>query len=82
VHAAGIELGEKELQFAIADQGVSTDEGDMQRLLAVHNRKNFLNEVVAFKVGELPQICFPTQMSCIKRITARATKGALLGDLN
>lgn len=53
VNAAAVKLGQQRLQFAVADQRVSSDEGEMKRTVLIHQVENAFYQRVTFEIGQL-----------------------------
>jgi hypothetical protein len=55
VDATFVEFGKDRFELAIADEGISADEGDMERLVLVNYAEDIFYESVFFIVGELAE---------------------------
>jgi hypothetical protein len=51
VDTALVQLGQKKFQFAITDERVSANEGEMERAIAVYDLEDALDESVSFEIG-------------------------------
>jgi hypothetical protein len=56
VNATLLQLRQKKLQLAVANQGVSPDDGEVDGALAIHDGEQTAYEVVSLKVRQLAQI--------------------------
>jgi hypothetical protein len=82
VDVASVDLGEEHLQLAVTNEWVSSDEGDMQRLLSIDNGEDVPDEVVSLEIRELAKLGFAAEMSGIEGVAAGTTKWALFGDFD
>jgi hypothetical protein len=82
MNAPSIQLGKQFFELSIADQGISPDQREVHRLLAVDHRQYLRDQLGSFEVGELAQYGFPAQVGQVKGITTGTAKRALLRDLN
>ena len=82
MHPSLLELGQHHLKLAITNQRVSTDDGQVERLVLVDQREQVRDELIALIVGELTQLGRATQMRGVKGIASGATQRAFLRDLD
>jgi hypothetical protein len=83
VYAALLELRKEHFQLAITHQRITADNGEMNGTLAINDRQEPANEVVAFVVGQLAEIdACGSQMLGLIRVASRAAQGALTGDFD
>jgi hypothetical protein len=69
-------------QLFVSDQRFTADDRDVQRAMAIDQRHEPVNELVAFVVGQSAQRHLSAEMIVSVRIAAWTTKGTLLGDLD
>jgi hypothetical protein len=80
VNAAPGKPGQKDIQFAIADQRITADDGEMQRAILVHESENIGYEGITFVVRELPERKAFTRMTKLIRIAAGTTEWTFPGN--
>ena len=76
------ELGQHPLKLSITNQRVSTNDGQVDRLVHIDQREQVRDEPIALIVGELTQLGRATQMRGVKGIAPGATQRAFLRDLD
>ena len=82
VDAALLHLRQNLLQFAVADQGVASDERNMQRLVLIDHCQHIAHQRVALEVRKLAQFSARAQVRRVEGIAAGAAQRAFLGDLD
>jgi len=84
MNAATVELGQDGFKFAISDEGVTADEGDMERFMLVDYAENIFDECVFFIVRQLAKgnVAFPSEMGRIEGIATGTAEGTFASDLD
>ena len=84
MNAAAVELGQDGFKFAISDEGVTADEGDMERFMLVDYAENVFDECVFFIVRQLAKgnVAFPAEMGRIEGIATGTAEGTFASDLD
>lgn len=76
----GVQLGEEDGQFAVANQRFAADDGKMQGFDAANEREDGGDQGIATKVTELAERANRAQVVRLVRVTARTAERAFLGD--
>jgi len=84
MNAAAVEFGQYCFEFAIPDEGVTADEGDMERFMLVDYAENVFDECVFFIVRQLAKrnVVFPSEMGRIEGIATGTAEGTFAGDFD
>ncbi len=82
VDAARKQKRDELLQFAVADEGIAADDGEVEGLEAVNGVEDAIDEGLAFAIAERAKGYAAAEMGRVIGITSRATQGAFLGDLD
>lgn len=73
VDSAAFNLGQKGIDFAIADKRIAPNEGDMKRLVLVDQGEYARDEIIATEVGEIPEPGLSAEMRVVERVASRAS---------
>jgi hypothetical protein len=82
VDAAGIDQGNELIEFAVADERIAADDGDVEGFVVVDESQGFRYQFVTSEVGELAELRFAAEVCGIEGIAAGATQGAFFGDFD
>ena len=82
VYAAGFDLGQEEFELAITNERIATYKGDMEGLVLVDEGEDFCYEFVSLEVGELAELGFAAEMSCVEGVAAGAAERAFFRDFD
>ena len=82
VEAAGEQLGDESFQLAITDQRIAADDGQMQRLEAIDDFENSINQDLALAIVEVAQGFAAAEVSVVESVAAGAAQRALAGDFD
>ena len=82
VDTAALDLWQEQIEFAIANERIATDQGDMERTMLVDQGEHSPHQFVAFKVRELAKLGWTAKMSLVEGVASGAAQGAFLGDLD
>lgn len=84
VDATAFKRWEDDFEFAMANQWISADEGDVEWLQFVDRLKDISDEFVVFVVGQLTEggVSFSAKVSWIIGVTPRTAERALAGNFD
>jgi hypothetical protein len=82
VDSAALDLGQEQLQFTIANEGIATDQGDVERLELVDEGEDAGDQLFSAEVGELTEDGFAAQVGGVKGVAAGTAQGTFLGDFD
>jgi hypothetical protein len=82
VDTARLNLRDELLEFAVADEGIAANEGDVQRLPLVEQGEDAVDQLISAKVGELGQQSVVAEVSGVECVAAGATQRAFFSDLD
>ena len=57
VYAPAMDLRDQRVEFTITNEGIASDDGDMERLVFVDNGQYARDQFVAFEIGEFAKLC-------------------------
>jgi hypothetical protein len=82
MHAAALDLGQKKFELAVANEGVASDEGDVEWLVVVDDGEHFCDQLLSFEVGELTEFGLASEVGRVEGIATGAAERAFFGDFN
>jgi hypothetical protein len=84
VNAPAMELGQDGFEFAISDEGIAADEGDVERAILVDYAEEVFDQRVLFVIRQLAKgdVAFSAEMGWIEGVTPGTAEGTFAGDLD
>ena len=82
MNAALGELRQDLVQFAIADERLAADQGDVHRPLRVHEREHAVDELLALEIGDLAQRDVTAEVIVAVRVASRAAQRTFTRDFD
>jgi hypothetical protein len=82
MHTAAFDLWQQHPEFTIPNQGIASNQGDVQRLERIDKFKHSRDEFIAFKVRQVAQLGIATQMRRIECVASGTAQGAFFCDLD
>src|SRR5271165_7221512 len=80
VYCARQQRRNHQLQFTVAHQRVTANDRKVQRLEAINNFKDSIDQRLPTAIAQVPQCLSATQMRGVVGVTPRTFQGAFLGD--
>jgi hypothetical protein len=75
------QLRQQDLEFAVTDKGVASDNRHVERLMLVDHLEHARDQFLSFEIGQAAQVCAP-KMSVFVGVAPGAPQRAFFRDFN